>query len=366
MFNGNRIKQVREIKGWTQKELAKRIGVKQSAISQIESGILQASEEIVQRVVLQTSFPLSFFKQSHNIDFPKGSLLYRGRASMTSHECNKALQHARILFEIIKHMEKTLVPIKSNVPRIEEAPILCARKIRSLFSLSPDTPIDNLIHIFEKNGIIVLALPIKLEKIDAFSAWVDNITRRPVIAISKNVIHGDRLRFSLAHELGHLVMHQSMTGATNLIERDANIFAGEFLVPSEALEMELLKPVTISNLIPLKVRWKVSLQCLIRRAYEINKINLNQFQYLNIQISRLGYKTDEPVKISTEKPRLMGQMAEIKYGIPINYNKLAFDMNLPTQIVRDILESHAIKAYQWEEKRNGKIVSFPGNKKQSL
>ena len=75
MINGDRVKQVREIRRWTQKEMARRIGVKQSAISQIESGILEASEEIVQRIVLQTGFPLSFFKQSNTIDFPLGSLL---------------------------------------------------------------------------------------------------------------------------------------------------------------------------------------------------------------------------------------------------------------------------------------------------
>lgn len=358
MVNGYRIKQVREIKGWTQKELANRVGVKQAAISQIESGLIQASEEMVQRIVLQTGFPLSFFKQPQNIDFPKGSLLYRARASMTLQECNKALQHAKILFEIIKQMEKTIVPIKSNVPRLEEDPISCAIKTRSLFSLSPDTPIDNLIHIFEKNGIIVLALPITLNRIDAFSAWVDSPTRRPVIAISKNVAHGDRLRFSLAHELGHLVMHQSMTGAIRQIEHEADKFAGEFLAPNESLDIEIQKPVTLSCLIPLKARWKVSIQCLIRRAYEINKINSNQYQYLNIQVSKLGYRIDEPVKITTEKPRFMGQMAEKNYGIPINYNKLGFDTNLPIPLVRDILESHAIKASPLDEKKNGEIVSF--------
>lgn len=51
--------------------------------------------------------------------------------------------------------------------------------------LSPDSPIDNLVHILEKSGVIILALPITLDDLDAFSAWVGNDNRRPVIALSK-------------------------------------------------------------------------------------------------------------------------------------------------------------------------------------
>jgi Zn-dependent peptidase ImmA (M78 family)/DNA-binding XRE family transcriptional regulator len=357
MFNGDRVKQVREIKGWTQKELASRIGVKQTTISQVESGVLQASDEIIQRIVLQSGFPLSFFKQSNTTDFPLGSLLYRARSSMTLRTRSRARQYARAIFEVIRRMESDISIMESHIPRLEDSPVTCAVQARSSLGLSPDTPIDNLIHMLEKNGVIILALPIELEKMDAFSAWVGNDKRRPVIVLSKNTKYGDRLRFNLAHEIGHLIMHQAMTGNIRQIDREADMFAGEFLAPKEGIEKEITKPVTLSKLIPLKVRWKISLQALIRRSFDLGIINKNQYKYLMVQISKKG-KTNEPINIPVEKPRLLGQMAEMKYGVPIDYKILANDVNLPPHLIKETLEVHAIKAQLSDLNNNGKIVQF--------
>ena len=99
MINGDRIKQTREIRGWTQKQLAERIGIKQTTISQIESGVLQPSDEITERIILQTGFPPAFFKQPNTIDFPLGSLLYRKRSSVTLRARSQARQYARVILK---------------------------------------------------------------------------------------------------------------------------------------------------------------------------------------------------------------------------------------------------------------------------
>lgn len=358
MINGDRVKQVREIRGWTQKELADRIQVKQSTISQIESGILEASEEIMQRIVLQTGFPPSFFKQSNTTDFPLGSLLYRGRSSITLYARSQARQYARVILEVVKKIESTNIKeIALRVPRLEDDPVMCAIQTRSSLGLSPDSPIDNLTHTLEKNGVVILALPIPLNDMDAFSAWVGSDKRRPVVALAKNVEYGDRLRFNLAHELGHLVMHQAMSGAIRMIEKQADEFAAEFLTPKDSISKEINRPVSIATLTPLKIRWKVSVQFLIRRAYNLQKINENQYKYLMIQISKGGRK-NEPIKIRPEKPRLLGQLSEMRYGVPIDYKKLAADMNLPPTLTKEILEVHSIKSQLIDTNENGKIVSF--------
>lgn len=358
MVNGDRIKQIREMRGWTQAKLAECIHMKQTTVSQVESGILQASEEMVHRIVLQTGFPFSFFKQPNTIDFPLGSLLYRKRNSLTLRDRSLARQYARIIFEIIKKMESHINQIPPNIPRLEELPVMCAIQTRSALGFSPDNPIDNLVHNLEKNGVVILSLPIDIDELDAFSAWVGNDRRRPVIALSKNVEYGDRLRFNLAHELGHLVMHQAMTGAIPKIDAEAHGFAEEFLTPAEIIEKEITRPVTISSLIPLKQRWKVSIRFLIRRAYSLGKISKNQYKYLMIQISQQGKK--EPVIITPEKPRLLGQLAEMRYGVPIDYQKFASQMNVPVQIIKDILAVHAVKAAPISNtyRANGKVLDF--------
>jgi transcriptional regulator with XRE-family HTH domain len=69
VINGERIKQARELRGLTQKELARRVNITQSIIAQIENGIRPPSENILECIILTTGFPLSFFKQP-SFDFP--------------------------------------------------------------------------------------------------------------------------------------------------------------------------------------------------------------------------------------------------------------------------------------------------------
>ncbi len=359
MINGDRIKQAREIRGWTQKHLAQRIGIKQTTVSQIESCLLQPSDEIVQRIVLQTGFPLSFFKESNTADFPLGSLLYRKRSSLTLRDRSQARQYARVIFEMLKKMETNLKWIRPCIPRLEDDPVACATQARSSLGLSPDNPIDNLMQALESKGVVVFALPLLLAEVDAFSIWAGNDQRRPIIALAKNIQYGDRLRFNLAHELGHLVMHQAMTGAISKIENEANEFAHEFLTPRDIINTEITKPVTITSLIPLKKRWKVSIQFLIRRAYMLNKINPDQYRNLMIQLSsQPGGKKNEPLKIVPEKPRLLGQLAEMKYGVPVDCKTLASQMNLPLQLIKETLEIHALKVRIDAENESGTVVNF--------
>jgi Zn-dependent peptidase ImmA (M78 family)/transcriptional regulator with XRE-family HTH domain len=344
MINGDRVKQARELRGFTQKDFAARIKVNQSSVSQIEAGLISPSDEVVQRIVLQTGFPLPYFKQSTSTDFPLGSLLFRAKASMTLRQRCEARQHARVMFEILEKMESNIrSDITLRIPRLEDDPVSCAIHVRSLLGLSTDAPIDNLTHVLESNGVVLLALPIELEKRDAFSSWVGNEKRRPVIVLPRNTRHGDRLRFNIAHELGHLVMHQTIAGDIRTIEEEASVFASEFLMPKEAMERELIAPITLKGLFRLKSRWKVSIQTLIRRANELRKITDRQYKYLMQRLSLRGWRTNEPIEIPIEKPRLVGQMAEILYGSPIDYRKLASNVNLPIPLIIETLQAQAVR-----------------------
>jgi Zn-dependent peptidase ImmA (M78 family)/transcriptional regulator with XRE-family HTH domain len=340
MINGERVKQARELRGLTQTELARGIDTTQSTIAQIEKGIISPNDTILQRIILKTGFPLSFFKQSTSIDFPLGSLLFRARASMTLHERNVARQYARTIFEVTEKMETYFEKIPLHLPCVDDDVMGSAIQTRSSFGLSPDSPIINLLNTVEQNGVMVIALPVKLSNQDAFSVWVG---RRPVIILSGASESGDRLRFNVAHEIGHLVMHRAIIGDVKRLEEEANGFAGEFLMPKEAMLKEISIPVTLATLIPLKKRWKVSIQALIRRAYELGIITQRQYKYLMQQLSSRGWKLKEPVDIPKEKPRLISQMAEKLYGLPINYKSLASNMNLSYQLVQEMIEAHTIK-----------------------
>jgi len=234
-------------------------------------------------------------------------------------------------------------------------PLAAANVTRSALGLSPDRPIFHLIHAIERCGGIVFAIPTVLERRDAFCTWVGQDAPRPVVIVA-SARSGDRLRFSVAHELGHVVMHQPPQGDDREIERQADRFAAELLMPEAAMHHELVQPVTLTTLAPLKPRWGVAIQALIRRAHELNVISSSQYWYLNERLSARGWKLEEPknLEIAIERPRALRQMAELLYGRPIDYKKMADEMHLAPTFLKQIVEAHAEKRRPASQEATGK------------
>ena len=344
MIDGDRVRQARELRGLTQTKLAKQIGVGQSAIARIERGDLQPRSELVETLALQTGFPPSFFSHRTTYDFPLGTLLFRARASMTSRERSRVHRYAQTFFEVVEQLSSQVSKIGLRLPRFTEEPITAARVTRAALGLSPDRPINHLLDCLERGGVLVLALPITFEGADAFSVWAGTNLQRPIVVVSSGK-PGDRLRFSVAHEVGHLVMHQALTGSLAKIEREADRFAAEFLMPEEAMRQEIVSPVTLTDIAELKPRWRVSIQSLVRRARDLQIITERQYRYLFQQLSARGWRTREPsnLDIPVEKPRFVRKIAEVIYGSPIDYRKIASDVGLTSHFVAEFMEIYARK-----------------------
>jgi Zn-dependent peptidase ImmA (M78 family) len=95
------------------------------------------------------------------------------------------------------------------------------------------------------------------------------------------------MRFTLAHELGHLVMHRF---PTENMETEANEFASTLLMPSADMRSAFLgRRVTLELLAALKPEWKVAMQALLMRATSLKCVSPNQARYLWQQISARGF-----------------------------------------------------------------------------
>jgi len=211
----------------------------------------------------------------------------------------------------------------------------------------------------ELAGILILNLPIEIEHRDAFSLWVgEQDDPKAVICVSGGK-SGDRRRWSVAHEIAHLVMHNAPQGQIAAIEQQADIFAAELLLPEIAMRREITPPVSLLSLSRLKPRWRVSIQALIRRSFELQIISRRQYGYLFEQIGARGWRLREPAHLDVpiERPRGLRRMAELLYGVPINFRKLAKDMALPTNLVKMILEAHAEKSEFVGKRRSPMLVS---------
>ena len=131
----------------------------------------------------------------------------------------------------------------------------------------------------------------------------------PCIFLNRNQ-PADRQRFSLGHELGHIVMHRVPSPT---MEDDANAFASAFLMPTPEIRPYLSGRLTIQKLAALKPVWRVSMQALLYRAMTVQAITKNQSQYLWRQISALGYRRSEPPELDfpAEEPDVLPQMIRV-------------------------------------------------------
>jgi Zn-dependent peptidase ImmA (M78 family)/transcriptional regulator with XRE-family HTH domain len=355
---GEKLRHAREINGWTQLALADKVGVQQAFIAMLERGAREPSPEMLQAIADKTGFPLAFFTDTSEFDFPFGSLLYRKHSALTSQTKAQCHRMAQQCYALAMRMSSQLKAMPVRLPSfVDEDPKTAAQVVRSAMGCDASSPIRGLINRLERCGLWVFKLPDAIERLDAFSTWV---TDRPVIVLS-NGKPGDRQRHSVCHELGHLLLHRSFHAKFEDLEREADAFASELLLPEEAVRQELVPPITVSGVAAMKARWGSSIQAILYRAKQLSLITERQHKYLCMQISKNGWRTDEPVEIHAEKPRALRKMAEVLYGTPINYKRLAADSNLPPFWVKRIIETHATKEEleSRSSRLENQIVQFP-------
>jgi Zn-dependent peptidase ImmA (M78 family)/transcriptional regulator with XRE-family HTH domain len=340
MMTPARLRQAREIRGLTQTALARQVHVHPSAIAQLETGRMQPSPELLDALSGATGFPPVFFMRPSRPPLPLGSLRFRARAAMTARQRRQACWYAQTLYELMASLAAQTEYPAPRLPRLAGDPVTAAAVTRQVLGLPLDRPIGPLIRTLERHGVWVLAIPVPLPRRDACSTWAGGDGARPIIVVAATPA-GDRRRFSVAHELGHLVLHHTPEGAPHALEQQADAFAEAFLLPEAAMRAALVPPITLTTLADVKVRWGVSLQALIRRAHTLDLLTPSQYRSLHAQLGARGWRTREPIAVPVERPRALRQLAELLYGRPLETPRLAHELSLDPAFVQELLAAHA-------------------------
>lgn len=179
------------------------------------------------------------------------------------------------------------VPYKVNDPRDAED---AARNLREAWLLGKD-PIPKFSELLEERGIKVFSIGI--DGVDGLAAHVSREGRSscPIIMIKEDT-WAERIRFTLAHELGHLVLSVSPNCD---VERMANRFAGAFLIPADTLRQEIgskRADISIIELLALKDRFGVSIQALTYRCKDLEIISQTLFSRLFDFYKEQGWRDD--------------------------------------------------------------------------
>lgn len=300
IVNPTMVTLARESRGLTQEELANKIEVEQSTISKIEGG-RGGSKEVLEAISNALGYPVEFFFHRASI-YPPDVIYFRKRASLSKKNSAQIIANLNLRRIQVQELLRS-VELSHNFRFLGDIePEDVARYIRQLWKL-PAGPIQNLVSIIEKAGIIVIKLPDNDDKFDGMAYLTEE--GQPLLYINGNA-PWDRQRFSLAHELGHLIMHIGKTPqADRDVEAEANKFAAEFLMPEFEIKPHLDR-LDLYRLMDLKRFWKVSMASIIHRAKSLNKITEYQYRSLNISLSSAGYKKREPdAGMVAEEPTLL-------------------------------------------------------------
>ncbi len=308
VVNPEMILLARESRGLTQKQLADRAGLSQPELSRYEKEERNISnEQHLHSIAEVLGYPTSFFYQTGaRYGLGSNGMYHRKMKTVSSKVLDKLIAKVNIFRIVVKHLlDSVEIEKPHSFPQFDVEDFkgdieLIAEAVRATWKLPPG-PVRDLVGVIENAGGIVNRLNFDTQKIDALVQW---IPPEPPVFLVNDSYPGDRLRFTLAHEIGHLVMH-SIPRAN--MEEEADRFASAFLMPRRDILSDF-KSVTLPYLAQLKPYWRVSIAALIRRARDLNKISDRQYRTLMQQMSAWGYRTVEPNPIPIEKPTLLKEI----------------------------------------------------------
>lgn len=303
-INGGLLRVARQRKGLPQGVAADRLGVPQVTLSRYENGASLPPLDFVARASAVYELPTSFFYQPdqmigapvsvHPMWRKKQDVSVREMDSIVA-EINIRVMHIRRMLDAVEYNPQSTIPrleleeFGNDVERV-------AALVRAHWLLPPG-PVHNLTGAIETAGAVVIHSPLGGASVSGLTVAVPGLL--PIIVLN-NEQPADRMRFTLAHEIGHLVMHRFPNPE---MEKQANEFASALLMPAADVKTALSGRLDLRRLAALKPEWRVSMQALLYRAQSLGLIEKAQASWLWRQFSASRTRLREPPELDFEQER---------------------------------------------------------------
>ena len=298
----------------TQQELAAKLSCSKAKVSKIEAGVVLIDGAMLRALSAALDYPEGFFlQQERRLGIGVSEFFHRKKSSLGV----RALDAIHADLDILRlHLKKLVKAVDLGQvapwPKLDiddyGDPTEIARMVRATWQL-PSGPLKNLTVAVEEAGGVVVRRDFGTPLVDGISRVVPGL---PPMFFLNAALAPDRYRFTLAHELGHAVMHDS---PNQEIEEQANRFAAELLMPAADIRASLTG-ISLQRLVALKQVWRVSMGALLMRAHHLGTITERQYRYLQMQMSKLGYRTREPAELDPpqEEPSLLRDVVRYHTG----------------------------------------------------
>lgn len=293
----------------TQTELSARLGIAEAELTRYENGLRDPGNAMLEKLgdalgvtsdfllagfTLRGGIAVDWHMRRHNT--AKTSDWKRVEARL-----NVLRMHSSYLLERVPLEPQHQV---IHVDPDHHSPDTAAVMLRAHWKM-PMGPIRHLTRWVEAAGVIVVEEDLGTKRIDGMSQWAGE---HAVIMVNRG-LPTDQKRLTLAHELGHLVLHGLDAGVE--MERQAEQFAAEFLMPAHVINPEV-KNLTVGTLSELKTQWGVTEQALLERASQLGALSAQQRVYLSGQMTTHAGNTAQPGNdlLASETPELAASVGK--------------------------------------------------------
>lgn len=317
-----RITEARESRAVSMEDLAENIGVTRQSVSKYERGIVSPSQEMLQSMAFYLQFPVSFFYKKETTDSAERSALFFRSNSGVSKKVKTACKYqVKWTDDVKQHLELyvdftdvNFQAIDSDCNELTSADIEnIALEIRRNWNIKDD-PVVDLIGLLENNGVIVAQFThskyCDFKGVEAYSCWKNGTPYIMYNSVSKSAV---RTRFSICHELGHLIMHSAISKQdavkkeiVDAADRQADLFAAAFLLPATSFPKDI-RSTSVASLEPVKIKWGAAMSTIIKRCETLDILTENQLNYLKRQMTIKKYWYKEPLDdvLKVESPEIL-------------------------------------------------------------
>jgi Zn-dependent peptidase ImmA (M78 family) len=321
--NANMLRIARQLRRFQQGEAASRLGISQAMLSRFENQLAGLSDDILDRAAAAYDLPRSFFVQPDPILGAPVSVhpMWRKKASVSGREMDQIIAELNLrLMHLRRLLQAVEVDASFQVPNLPFDQYNDAERIAGLVRAQwrmPAGPVRDLTQAVEAAGVVVVHSALGGSAVDGVTFRAPGLPPLVVLNVEQSA---DRMRFTLAHELGHLVMHHDQP--TQTMEQEANEFASALLMPTRDIRPYFARRIDLRLLAELKPVWRVSMASLLMRARSLGLLAYNQERYLWQQFSIAKIRQSEPPELdfapeaATVLPDLLNaHIRELGYSI---------------------------------------------------
>ncbi|AZF93610.1 LamD-like [Gordonia phage Eyes] len=306
---GDLIITARRAASLTQEELATRLGITQAALSRYENDLREPDAEMLARLSRALGLSTDFLSHDFRLRGALAADAHMRRQKTTKVSEWKTAEARLNLYRMRSSylLSRITIHPENRVPTFDPedtSPTDAARLLRAQWKM-PVGAVKNLTRWIESAGVVVIEEDFGTRRIDGLSQWAADY---PVIMINSG-LPPDRKRLTLAHELGHLVLHTEFVDDD--IEDQANEFAAELLMPEHVIAPDLVN-LTPAKLLALKAVWGVSMQAIFERAYRMGKVSKDDRGKFYRTMNSRGWRRAEPGddRVPVETPELARSLGE--------------------------------------------------------